>query len=261
MIAEICGKISSSGSNLSDRLEDNLTGDVFGSLRYIPFCQALKPILVNSIYPKSLANFLDSIQAEYWDNYIKFWPYDYEGEIDTIIEFDDTIIGIEVKYLSGLSSDDAADYSEQFKQGSIELGLEKSQHQLSREARIIDKRGGTKNKVLIFIASSSSCRSVYDDTIRRNLISRNVELGYISWQKLYDELQCLHIDNEFHRLIINDLINLLKKKGFEQFRDMNIVSSYPVNSSCYFTFAAGSPILFDFQILTVVEGDLYYEFR
>ena len=37
MIAEIRGKISHTSSNLTERLEDHLTGNVFGSLRYLPF--------------------------------------------------------------------------------------------------------------------------------------------------------------------------------------------------------------------------------
>ena len=43
---------------------------------------------------------------------IKFWPYDEDGELDALMEFDNVIMGIEVKYLSGLSSDDSIDYSE-----------------------------------------------------------------------------------------------------------------------------------------------------
>lgn len=42
MIAEIHSKISSSGSNLSDRLEDQLTGDFFGAIGYLPFQVGLK---------------------------------------------------------------------------------------------------------------------------------------------------------------------------------------------------------------------------
>lgn len=45
VIAELFGKISSSGSNLTDRLEDNLTGDVFGVLRYLPFHSGMAQIL------------------------------------------------------------------------------------------------------------------------------------------------------------------------------------------------------------------------
>ena len=44
-IAEIRGKISRSGSNLSDRMEDLLTSDVFGPLRYLPFAEGLMSVL------------------------------------------------------------------------------------------------------------------------------------------------------------------------------------------------------------------------
>jgi hypothetical protein len=43
MIAEIENKISPTGSNLSDRLEDKLTGDVFGSLSYLPKKKEITP--------------------------------------------------------------------------------------------------------------------------------------------------------------------------------------------------------------------------
>jgi len=45
-IAEIHGKISSSGSNISDRLEDLLTADVFGTFKYL-------------VDPTALINFLE----------------------------------------------------------------------------------------------------------------------------------------------------------------------------------------------------------
>ncbi|WP_179863669.1 hypothetical protein [Bacillus toyonensis] len=45
MIAEIHGKISSDSSNLSERLEDKLTGDIFGSLRYLPYLKGLYQLL------------------------------------------------------------------------------------------------------------------------------------------------------------------------------------------------------------------------
>ena len=49
MIAELHGKISSRGTNLKETLEDNLTGNVFGSLRYIPFSKGIKHILLKVI--------------------------------------------------------------------------------------------------------------------------------------------------------------------------------------------------------------------
>jgi hypothetical protein len=110
MLAEINGKISKTGSNLSDRLEDELTGNIFGTLRYIPFSDGLQPILQNSVFPSSIQGIIKQIQCDEWSNNIQFWPYDNEGELDAYLEFDDVAIGIEVKYHSGLSSDDGADY-------------------------------------------------------------------------------------------------------------------------------------------------------
>lgn len=270
MIAEIKGKISSTGSNLNDRLEDNLTGNVFGALRYIPFDLAMKQVLVNSIYPRSVGAYIQEVQADFWNKNIEFWPYDEEGELDAIIDFEDILIGIEVKFLSGLSSDDSMDFSEAAKETSIEDEKNKSQHQLSREARIISKKGNKKKKLLIFIADSSTCSYVYEDTIKRELIESDVELGYITWQSFFHELTKLKLDNEFHNLVIEDLIKLLKRKGLDQFRDMNLNEDYIVDDLSFYKFGddVKNEILnhklkniINFNIDTQVRGDLYYEFK
>ncbi len=45
MIADIYGKISRFGTNLSETLEDKLTGDLFGAFRYISADRLLCPFL------------------------------------------------------------------------------------------------------------------------------------------------------------------------------------------------------------------------
>lgn len=50
LLAEIHGKISSDGSNLSERLEDQLTANVFGTSRYLPFHKGIKPILSKAVF-------------------------------------------------------------------------------------------------------------------------------------------------------------------------------------------------------------------
>jgi hypothetical protein len=45
LLAEIHNKIAANGSNLTDRLEDKLTGDFFGTLRYLPFEIGMKSVL------------------------------------------------------------------------------------------------------------------------------------------------------------------------------------------------------------------------
>lgn len=87
MIAELHGKISSSGSNLSDRLEDKLTGDVFGALRYMPFNLGMAQIL-RTANIKKLNSCLEQTDLSFWGDRIKFWPYHPEGEMDAFWELD-----------------------------------------------------------------------------------------------------------------------------------------------------------------------------
>ena len=111
MIAEIKGKLWQTGHNLNESLEDNLTGNFFGALRYIPFDLALRKILSAGVYPSKVGDLIGEIQADFWSDKLDFWPKDEKVEIDALLNFDDTIIGIEVKYASGLSSDDDIDNS------------------------------------------------------------------------------------------------------------------------------------------------------
>ena len=204
MIAEIKGKLSRTGHNLNESLEDNLTGNFFGALKYIPFDLALRKIFSAGVYPSKVSDLIGKINADFWSDKIEFWPYDKEGEMDAFLNFDDTIIGIEVKYASGLSSDDAIDNSSMIDKQSVEA--EDSKNQLSRESRIISRKGECKTKILLFIANRESCRNVYNDVVNRNIISNDVQLAYISWQTILVELEKLKLDDRYYRVIIDYLI-------------------------------------------------------
>ena len=257
MIAEIKGKISSTGSNLNDRLEDNLTGNFFGTLRYMSFQKGLKNILIEGILPKNSKSIdiIKSINVENWDSNITFWPYDKEGELDVLLEFDNCIIGIEVKYLSGISSDDGIN-------NEINSSENESIQQLARESRIISKKSGIREKILIFIADQQYCVEVYNDVCKRNIIKKDVNLVYISWNQILETLQHLKIDNEYEKLMINDLIDLLIKKGFERFKDFLIEE--PIINDKYFNFGNIKKVVnkkyIDFSQKEDIRGDLYYEF-
>lgn len=261
MIADIKGKISRCGSNLTENLEDNLTGNVFGALRYIPFNMAMKPILANAIYPRQMSNCIENINVEYWGNNIQFWPHNKKGELDVILEFYDLIIGIEVKFKSDISSDDAVDNSEEDVQKLDDSIKEQSINQLSRESEIINEKGIKKDKLLILIAPESRCASLYEDVTNRRIINGNVKLAYVSWQRFLYELSHLRIDDEFSMLIINDLKELLKKKGFEQFKDMRLEILNEVRTEDYFFFDYNPQFKFDFKTNIYIKGDLYYEFK
>ncbi len=258
MIAEIYHKISSNASNLTDRLEDNLTGNFFGTMRYISFNSGLKRILADCIYPNELASKILSIDYEYWDEHITFWPYDSDGEIDILIDFPDLIIGIEVKYLSGLSTDDdicnemvAVDTTEQ-------LRVE-SRQQLARESRILSNKGMKKDKILIFIADEASGISVYQNTISRNIIAESVHLAVISWQDILIALKQNCYGNKFEQLIIKDLQTLLIGKGFERFSCFGLGKELTIDQSLFYRFES-LPFSFSISEFEVGEG-LYYEFK
>jgi len=70
-IAEIRGKISDTGSNLSERMEDLLTSDVFGCLRYLPSEVALLPFLSTA---RSIKYNTSKFDGKLVRLHSSFWP-------------------------------------------------------------------------------------------------------------------------------------------------------------------------------------------
>lgn len=257
MIAEIHNKISSTGSNLSDRLEDQLTGDFFGTLRYIPYKRGLQKILGYDVD-------VDNEEPKYY-----FWKRLKDDnnstvEPDLILDFKNAVIGIEVKYNSGLSSEDyedgcaeqtASDYSEEIKE---------SNNQLVREARALIKEYKNKSKHLIFIARDNYCAQVFEEVNSKitHTCSKNITFETISWSDIYDKITELLVDsNGYEREILKDIRNLLEKKGFDRFKSFVLKDNVLKNeslSSFKFNYDVAP---FEFKSLITIKGDLFYEFR
>ena len=213
MVEEFYGKISRSGSNLSDNLEDKLTGDFFGTLRYLEFCDGLQPILCGALHKSEKHQEESQTAIQLIKNvnctnirdgeHIKFWPKHDRGELDVLLDFDNCCIGIEVKLNSGLSSDD----------------------QLMREAEILCDLAKDKEKILLFIAGHESCVSgyrAYKAVIRK----QGVCFVFASWEDILQSMKdLLNGGNESkytfgQRLMIRDLVRLLTRKGFDTFLSM-----------------------------------------
>ncbi|MFD2867168.1 hypothetical protein ACFSY7_01375 [Kurthia populi] len=237
MLAEIHGKISRQGRNLSDRLEDNLTGNVFGALRYLPFSKGLGHILKQTL--KSNAALLENLEDD-WAPYIRFWPYHAEGEIDILIHFPACIIGIEVKLFSGLSSVDES------------TDAEISCNQLSREARILHSLAPEKEKLLIFLAPDSLCKNVDAP------ILSTVAFEKISWEDFLQATQTIQAENPYMTTLLTDITQLLIRKGFERFKTMKIATPI-VHASDYFSFKNPS-VHFRIQT-TPIEKEYFYDFN
>lgn len=225
MIAEIHGKISSYGTNLSDRMEDQLTGDVFGALRYVAVEHGLLPLLTSRFLDNPYVTAkLDALRT---GAHVSFWKKYPEGEPDVMIFGEDIAICIEVKYKSGISSDDGADYSlvEEEDGGTVAPSdeVKSSKFQLTREANILlNHHAACACKLLVFVADELDCEYVLDDVVRaRNLMPRGVTLVSLSWQEILRicEEQSGKADLPAEqKCALTDIVHLLKRKGFERFQ-------------------------------------------
>lgn len=251
MIAEIKGKVNRQNTNLTELREDELTGNFFGSMRYIPFNKGLKKVLKNAIRPVELQNMIDEIDAYYWDDKIFFWEKirenDNSTELDVRMDFSSIIIGIEVKYQSGLSSED--------KEVDESILAENSSNQLSREARILRLIGADKKKLLLLLADDLACA----ETIQEIKIIDGVQLGYLSWQEVLIQLKGLTELNNFEQLVVADIIELLEKKGFLRFSGFEMDIPDISNKDNWYFELSKVMKRFSFGSNKIVE-DGYYEF-
>lgn len=211
MISEIKGKISASGSNLSDRLEDKLTGDFFGALRYLPFEQGLKGVLEQVSFSEKeqqkwqeLLNKQTGFKIKY-----KFWPQHIKGEIDLLLEFEDYLIGIEVKYRSGISSEDDGEMME----------YDQSIHQLSKYSYLIEEQAGGRKGYLILLAPFSIQYTVQKQLNIGYKISPNVTMGFANWEDLHKKLVYMNRSAIVgtQQLILSDVKELLEVKKLKRF--------------------------------------------
>lgn len=190
MIAEIYHKLTTS-------LEDELTGNFFGTLRYLPFNRGLNQIFKNYAVSEDpeVKRILTGILDEAFD--IEFWKRSEDGmvEIDGYIPLSNVGIGIEVKYQSGLSGE----------------------NQLEKEAKVIlNEWCKNKDKILLFVAGGEEGKKIYV-TNRKKEIFQKVHLAYLSWQDILLGLDQVTTISPFEERMIEDLKQLLKEKGFTSF--------------------------------------------
>jgi hypothetical protein len=229
MLAEIHHKIAKNGSNLSERLEDNLTSDFFGTIRYLPFELGMQEVLLT-------VEFDDHQLKSYWSESIyllRDYPFRYHfwhkigpDEIDLLLISDDLVIGIEVKLYSGLSSED--------EDIDPERDYETSKNQLARYSAMMEKNfKNTKDKYLLFVAPYQTMSSVKVRMQNVSIISPDVQLGFMNWQDIHQRLDSLTSTNKSAQLILTDLRNLLKAKELVHFHGFQSALSPIISSNIY----------------------------
>ena len=194
MIAEIYHKFSTD-------LEDVLTGDFFGSMRYMPFNRGLNQIFKNYAVSEDPQVTHILYNAADDDFNFEFWKRSENGlvEIDGFIPLTSVEIGIEVKYRSGLSGGD----------------------QLEKEAQVLDEWCNGKEKLLILIGEAEEAKAIYIEN-KDKRVFRDVHLAYLSWQDILLGLDQVLISSSYEKKMIEDLKTLLREKGFVSFEGFSI---------------------------------------
>ena len=217
MIADIHGKISRSGSNVSEILEDKLTGDIFGAIRYLSADTLLLPFLKRAYWVNPDTGDRKALDLSFDEEpKINFWPRKYPG-IEPDIEIcgntssKETKLFIEVKYKSGLSSDDKTN----------ELIIaSKSNNQLIKQMRVLSCYGLSNEKILIYLTEDGSYPHEIMDRVSRIALQdpklSNVKLYWLSWHNITSIAKKLLSDHlsVYERRIANDIIRYCQRKGF-----------------------------------------------
>ena len=194
MIAEIYHKFSTD-------LEDVLTGDFFGAMRYMHFNRGLNQIFKNYAVSEDpqVTHILSNAADD--DFNFEFWKRSENGrvEIDGFIPLTSVGIGIEVKYRSGLSGGD----------------------QLEKEAQVLDEWCNGKEKLLILIGEAEEAKAIYIEN-KDKRVFRDVHLAYLSWQDILLGLDQVLISSSYEKKMIEDLKTLLREKGFVSFEGFSI---------------------------------------
>ena len=191
--------------------EDQLTGNIFGSLRYLPYDLFLK-IFLRCVEPMEVKNALlksmPPVCRNEWGRGVKFWPQygSSAPEPDVVLTLNDMVIMFEAKYQSGESGDD----------------------QIKRQAELLLNSFDTvKNKFLVIIAPADIAKKIF--YMRREMIINSfseVKFGYITWQRLFDSLQ----NHSNTNIICSDITDLLLEKGFGGFRGFNMMNKKTMDS-------------------------------
>jgi len=236
-IAEIRGKISEAGTNISERMEDLLTSDIFGCLRYVPAEKVLMPFLHTacSFHGKDFTVPGKIIRVHY-----RFWLWlkssgrvPCEPDVVIGLETDNHqihLVMIEAKYYSGLSSE--------------EDERPEPNNQLARELDNLDVAScatfgwqislGVASRTLLFVTQDMG---IPRELLRQSLAEyshkrkKDSDIFWTSWRLLPSILeQSLQKEtNSEYKAVMEDMMRLLLRKELIMFNGVEpIIESFDI---------------------------------
>lgn len=233
-IAEIHGKISDSGTNLSERMEDLLTSDVFGCMRYLPAEKALIPFLNTA---RSLDGNAFIIPRKIVNVHYSFWPWlkspgrvPCEPDVVLGLETEDRhvhLVLVEAKYYSSLSSEE-----DERPEPNDQLARELDNLE-ALSCAILDwkTQSDIASRTLLFVTQDTGiprdllAQSLAEYSRKRN---RDADIFWTSWRFLPSILE-QSIEKERvteNTAVLEDMLKLLLRKGLIMFHGVEPVTEY-----------------------------------
>ena len=256
-IAELHGKLSPTGSNADERLEDLLTSDVFGALRYLPPDKGIMPFLNVVLCMNGVSLTLQCSSRELSPSQVSyyFWPrgITLRRVPDLLVLLDSNeeqyAFVFEAKYLSGpsdLESSEELDAGEagDSKKTTVAYGLQLADQydDLVQPSPYKDISVGApiENRFLVYITGHATCRQ---ETLEKSLeqlrgrhegktfaLSPEFTACHILWTSWFDVWRVID-EQEFKAfpfdLVARDLLRLLKRKGFKAFSGFADIANEP----------------------------------
>jgi hypothetical protein len=263
-MAEIRGKISETGTNLSERMEDLLTSDIFGCMRYLPAKKVLIPFLQTAY---SLHGDILAIPSEVIGVHYSFWPWlKLAGRIpcepDVILGLETEegyvhLVLVEAKYYSGLSSeeDNRPEPNDQLAReldnldavSCANLGWRTNSEIASRTLLFVTQDMGIPRDLLV--------QSLAEYTRKRK---KEGDIFWASWRFLPSILE-QSLEKESvpeNRAVLTDMLTLLLRKELIMFGGVESITEYFALPDFYHY----TPTKYSWPIITA-SLDIDYDFE
>jgi hypothetical protein len=224
-IAEIHGKVSDAGTNLSERMEDLLTSDVFGCMRYLSPDSVLIPFLLTGRSPQGrnliVPNRVVSVHWSFWPSIHQIESTACEPDVAIGLETDDgrtDVVFVEAKYNSGLSSEE-----DECPAPNDQLARELDNLcELTCAALGWETNHGFGSRILLFVTQDVAMpRDLMERSLNeyRRKRDRESELYWTSWRLLPAILQrsMEQRPGPAQMAVLKDMHALLLRKGLVMF--------------------------------------------
>ena len=231
-IAEIEGKISHTGQNLSERMEDLLTSDVFSACRYVRANTLLLPFLrrAKGLNNNTLEHVLKEAVKE--AHYL-FWHRLRKTEPDVLIAIEFSsgyffLVLVEAKYFSSKSSSPWSE--EELEEATAPRDQLAREYKELLDAHIVFHipKSKVSGRALIYITVH---RSIPIDSVEESLkeIGKlvsgedDINIFWASWFELHPITSQVENTLDWERPIVDDLRRLLERKRLVHFRGFSLV--------------------------------------